>query len=78
MKYYLLKCRVESRDLNEENYGILTVSDDNSREYICDVTEDADSLSSLVENMNEYNIELYHAREIVEDFKFNKNVKRHI
>ena len=75
MKYYLLKCKVESRDLNEENYGILTVSDDNTREYICNVSDDADALSSLVENMNEYKIELSHANEIVEDFKFNQIVK---
>ena len=78
MKYYLLKCKVESKDLNEENYGILTVNGDNNREYICNVSEDADSLSSLVENMNEYNIEASHVKEIIEDFKFNKNMKGHI
>ena len=75
MKYYLMKCIVESKGFNEESYGILAVSDKNTREYICNISDDADLLSSLVESMNEYNIGLSHVGEIIEDFKFNKNIK---
>ena len=70
MKYYLLKCKVESRELNEENYGVLMINDDNSREYVCNISSRVDKVSLLVDNMNYYNIDGHQAKEILEDFEF--------
>lgn len=70
MKYYVLKCNVETKDLNETNYGVLMLNNDNSREYICNISDDAYKISSLVENMNDYNVDASQAKDIIEDFKF--------
>jgi hypothetical protein len=71
MKYYLVRCEVKSNDFNEENYGILMVEHDKSREYACDISECAEDVATLVGYLNDYNVDLHQAREIIEDFKFN-------
>ncbi len=71
MKYYLLKCEVKSNDLNDENYGILMVDHDKRREYVCDISYCAEDVLTLVRHLNDYNVELHQARDIIEDFKFN-------
>ena len=58
MKYYLLKCEVKSNDFNEENYGVLMVEHDKSREYACDITESAEDVATLVGYLNDYNVDL--------------------
>ena len=46
------------------------VNDDNSREYVCNISSCDDEVLFLVNKLNEYNIELHHARNIIEDFEF--------
>ncbi len=71
MKYYVLQCKVDSTDLKEENYGMMIVNEDNSREYVCNISDNIEDMKFLMDKMNDYNIEPYQAKEIIEDFKFN-------
>lgn len=77
MKYYVLKCTVSSADLNEENYGVMLVNDDNSREYACNISKDAEGITDLVNQMNDYMVEPFQAKEIIEDFVYKKDVALH-
>ena len=72
MKYYTVKCNIESDDLTEENYGLMIQQDDGSREYVLDISCHMDDVNSLVDKMNKYQICQCQAKEIIEDFKFNK------
>ena len=71
MKYYTVKCNIESKDLNEEKYGVMMLYNDGGREYVLDVSEHIEDVQILVDRMNNYNIEPCQAKEIIEDFKFN-------
>ncbi|MBR5245825.1 MAG: hypothetical protein IKV25_00460 [Clostridia bacterium] len=70
MKYYVLRCLVEEKDYQEENYGVLLVDDDESRRYICNVTTDYGKMRELVDNMNEFSLEPCHTDNVIEDFKY--------
>lgn len=71
MKYYIVKCKVESEDLNEENCGVMMLNEDGGREYVLDVSDSTEDVETLVNRMNKYNIESPQAKEIIEDFRFN-------
>ena len=71
MKYYTVKCNIESKDLNEEKYGVMMLYNDGGREYVLDVSERIEDVQILVDRMNNYNIEPCQVKEIIEDFKFN-------
>ncbi len=71
MKCYKLKCIVESTDYLEENYGILLIKDDNSREYICNISEDSEVVTKFVNELNDNNIDSCHIISVIEDFKYN-------
>ncbi len=75
MGYYVLKCNIKSADLNEENYGIVLIYDDNNRKYFCNISDNITDVELLVSKMNNYNIESIQAAEIIEDFKFNNKYK---
>ena len=72
MEYHVLKCNVKSKAINEENYGVLIIMDDDSREYICNISDCVEDVEMLVNKMNNYNIEPRQAKEVIEDFCFNK------
>lgn len=72
MKYYVVKSKIESEELNEDNYGIMLLHKDGNREYMPDISVHIEDVEFLVDRMNKYNIELCQAKEIIEDFKFNK------
>ena len=72
MEYHVLKCNVKSKTISEENYGVLIVNEDDSREYICNISDSAEDIEILVDKMNNYNIESHQAKEVIEDFCFNK------
>ena len=69
MKYYVLKCMVNSNDYSEENYGIMVLNED-SREYICNISDNPDEVAVLVNELNKYHIELCHINSVIEDFKY--------
>lgn len=71
MKYYIVKCKIESKELNEKNYGVMLLHNDGSREYMLNISDHIEDVESLVDRMNNYNIEPCQAKEIIEDFKFN-------
>ncbi len=71
MKCYKLKCIVESTDYFEGNYGILLIKDDNSREYICNISEDSEVVTKFVNELNDNNIDSCHIISVIEDFKYN-------
>ena len=71
MKYYILKCNIESKEFNEESYGIMLLLEDGSREYWCNISDCVEDVEFLVDKMNNYHIEQCQAKEIIEDFKFN-------
>lgn len=71
MKCYKLNCIVESTDYFEENYGILLIKDDNSREYLCNISENSEVVTKLVTELNSNHIELCHINSVIEDFKYN-------
>ncbi len=70
MRYYILKCTICDGDLSEESYGIMVLSDDNSREYFCDISDSFDSMNMFVEKLNEFHIEPCHLKSVIEDYKF--------
>mgnify|MGYP003292261022 FL=1 len=69
MKYYVLKCMVNSNDYSEENYGIMVLNED-SREYICNISDNPDEVAVLVNELNKYHIEPCHINSVIEDFKY--------
>lgn len=71
MKYYVLKCNVDADGLCEVNYGVVLVKDDKSREYICNISDNKSEVELLVKRMNEYSVEPYQAKEILEDYQYN-------
>lgn len=71
MKYFIVKCKIESKELNEENYGVMILWEDGSREYMHNISDRIEDVEFLVDKMNNYNIEPCQAKEIIEDFKFN-------
>ncbi len=76
MKYYVLKCSICGDNLNEENFGIMTLDGGNRREYMCDISKDCKSIEMLVDKLNEFHIEPSHLKAVVEDYIFdceNKN-----
>ena len=71
MKYFIVNCKIESKKLNEENYGVMILWEDGSREYMLNISDRIEDVEFLVDKMNNYNIEPCQAKEIIEDFKFN-------
>ena len=71
MKFYKLKCMVDAPDFSEESYGVLLVKDDNSREYICNLSTDSLAVERLVDELNNSDIEACHINSVIEDFKYN-------
>ncbi len=72
MKYFVLKSKIESEELKENNYGIMFLHKDGNREYMPDISSQIEDVELLVDRMNKYNIESCQAKEIIEDFKFYK------
>ncbi len=70
MKYFVLKCNVDSEDFTEESYGMMIVNDDGNREYICNISKNYEDIIRLVGELNNYPIESCHINSIVEDFKY--------
>ena len=68
--YYVLKCRVENQEFSEENYGVLLLNDDGSREYFCDVSDNINFVAALVDKLNNHHIDSCHLNSVIEDFKF--------
>ena len=71
LKFYKLKCIVESEGYAEENYGVLLVKDDESREYICNLSTNSLAVTRLVDELNGTDVEYCHIDSVVEDFKYN-------
>ncbi len=71
MKFYKLKCMVDAPDFSEESFGVLLLMDDNSREYICNLSLDSLEVEKLVEEFNSSDIEACHINSVIEDFKYN-------
>ncbi len=71
LKFYKLKCIVESEEYTEENYGVLIVKDD-SREYICNLSTNPLAVTRLVDELNDTDVEYCHIASVVEDFKYNQ------
>lgn len=69
MKYYVLKSTVNMDNSSEVCYGVMFLDDSNRREYICNVSDNYEKICELVDEMNIHNVEPYHAREIIEDFR---------
>ena len=69
MKYFVIKCSVYHEGSIEENYGVM-ISDDDSREYICDISRNVDDVKNLVERLNSFHIEACHVYSIIEDFMY--------
>lgn len=67
MKYYILKTMVKFDDKSEESYGIMFLSENGKREYVCNISDNYEKISDLVNEMNLHNVESFHAREIIED-----------
>lgn len=72
VKFYKLKCIVESEEYAEENYGVLLVKDDDSREYICNLSTNPFDVTRLVDELNCTDIEYCHVNSVIEDFKYNQ------
>ena len=60
--------------MSEENYGVM-ISDDDSREYICDISDSYDDILTLVEKLNCHHIESCHIDSVIEDFKYKNSYK---
>ena len=76
MKYYVLKCTVNYNDLLEENYGVM-ISNDDHREYICDVSDNYDDILTFVDELNNHHVDYCHVDSIVEDYKYKKRICKH-
>lgn len=76
MKYNVLKCIVNLRDNSEESYGIMVLNDD-SREYICNISNNPDDVATLVNELNKYHIEPCHVNSVIEDFKYKMSTCKH-
>ncbi len=72
VKFYELKCIVESEEYAEENYGVLIVKDDDSREYICNLSTNSLAVTRLVDELNGTDVEYCHIDSVIEDFKYNQ------
>ncbi len=72
MKFYKLKCMVDAPDFSEESFGVLLLMDDNSREYICNLSTDSLAVERLVDELNNSDIEACHINSVIEDFKYNQ------
>ncbi len=70
MKYYILKCSVNAEDYNEDNYGIMLLKDNNSKEYTCNITSNQNEINELVDKLNNFHIEPCHMNSVIEDFKY--------
>ena len=77
MKYYVVKCNVETNGLNEVNYGVMLVNDDNSRVYTCNISDNVSEVELLVKRMNDCGVEPQQAKEILEDFQYKKQSVLH-
>jgi hypothetical protein len=62
---------VDAPDFSEESFGVLLLMDDNSREYICNLSLDSLAVEKLVEEFNSSDIEACHINSVIEDFKYN-------
>ncbi len=75
MKCFKLKCIVEGVDYSEVSYGILVMQEDNSKEYICNISEDSDAVTKFVNELNNHNVESCHINSVIEDFRFDNSSK---
>ena len=50
----------------------MLLHEDGNREYMPNISVHIEDIEILVNRMNKYNIEPCQAKEIIEDFKFNK------
>ena len=78
MKYYVLKCMLESKDFSEESYGVLLSNDDCSKDYFCDISDNMDFITKLVEKLNNHHIESCHFSSVLEDFKFTSSAEENL
>ncbi len=68
--YYVLKCMVEAKEFSKENYGVLLLKDDGSKEYFCDISDNMNLVTKLVDELNSHHIDYCHLNSVIEDFKF--------
>lgn len=74
LRYYVLKCVVDSEDYQEASYGIL-LRDNSSHKYICNVTDNFSKITELVNKMNEFHVEPCHTENVIDDFKYISSTK---
>lgn len=70
MRYYVLKCTVNTNDFSEESYGVLLLNDDASKKYICNISDKESDAVNLVNKLNSHHIEPCHICSVIEDFKY--------
>ena len=70
IKYYLLKSTVVAKDFSDLNYGILLLHDNGDKEYICNLSDSCDLITTFVDKLNKHHIERCHINSIIEDFKY--------
>ncbi len=77
MKYYLLKSTVVTKDFSDSNYAILLLHDNGNKEYICNLSDNRDLITTLVDKLNNHHIEHCHINSVIEDFKYTLSSDKH-